>query len=290
MRTDLIAQTLTFGLLYGLLAAGFSVVYRATNVFNFAQGELVMLGGMLSAVFVGSLSGNVLVAAALAVAAVAALSLLTEAVAVRPVQRRDPSSHMWVISTLAVSLLLGDLAGKAWDQDPRFVKAPLGLSTTADGPLGMSSYAIAMVVVTAALLIGIESFYRSRWGRATLAVAENREAALLQGIRPAAIARLSFAVGGVLAGLAGFMVAPILYASIDLGPLLLIKGFMAAAVGGVGNTRGGLVGGLLIAAGEAVTAAYLAPGYQSTVTFVILLAVLLVRPQGLLGHTGGTRV
>lgn len=291
IRGDVIVYTLTYGSFYGLLAAGISVAYRATNVFNFAQGGLVMLGGMMTTVFVGMSTHNVLLAGLAAVVVVAAVALATEEIAVRPVQRRDPNSHMWVISTLGVSLILDDIAGKVWDSDPRFVKAPFGLSTKrADGPFGMSVYEIVLVAFVIVLLVALEFFYRTRWGRATLAVAENREAALLRGIRPLAISRLAFIVSGLLAGLGGFLIAPVLYASITLGPLMLIKGFMAAAVGGVGNTRGGLIGGLLIAGSEAVTGAYLSPGYQSTVTFLVLLVVLLVRPTGLFKTVGTVRV
>jgi branched-chain amino acid transport system permease protein len=291
VRSDVVIYTLTYGAFYGLLAAGISVTFRATNVFNFAQGGLVMLGGMMTTVFVGMLSGNIVLAGLAALVVVVAVSLATELIAVWPVQRRDPNTHMWVISTLGVSLLIDDIVGKAWDADPRFVKAPFGLSTNrADGPFGMSVYEIVLVVFVIVLLVGLEGFYRTRWGRATLAVAENREAALLRGIRPGAISRLAFMVSGLLAGLAGFLIAPVLYASITLGPLMLIKGFMAAAVGGVGNTRGGLIGGLMIAASEAFTGAYLSPGYQSTITFLILLVVLLVRPTGLFKTMGTARV
>ncbi|WP_116996755.1 branched-chain amino acid ABC transporter permease [Desertimonas flava] len=290
MLNDVIAQTLLYGVFYGLLASSFSIVYRATNVFNFAQGELVMLGGMLTAQFLVSIHGNVLIAGALALVGVAAIGLLTDAAAIRPVQRRDPQSHMWVISTLAVSLLIGDIAGKYWDTDPRFTNPPLGLSTRGDWPLGLSQYAVAMMVFIVLILIGIDLFDRSRWGRATLAVAENREAAMLRGIRPQLVGRLALIGGSVVGGLAGLLISPILYASIALGPMMLIKGFMAAGIGGIGNPRGGLIGGLLIALAEAVTATYFSPGYQSVITFALLLAVLMVRPQGLMSTAGAVRV
>ncbi len=130
-------------------------------------------------------------------------------------------------------------------------------------------------------MIGIDRLYRSLWGKAALAVAEDREAALLRGIDPAAISRWSFAFGGAFAALTGYLAAPVLSASTTLGGILLLKGFAAAAIGGLGSNRGALAAGYLIGLAEAASSLWLSPGYHNAVMLVLVLIVLLARPGGL---------
>ena len=120
-------------------------------------------------------------------------------------------------------------------------------------------------------------------GKAILAIAEDREATLLLGVEPRRLARISFAISGGVAALVGILAGPILYASIPLGGLMLIKGFEVAAIGGIGVNRGAILGGYVLGIMELVTASELSPGYQDAVTFLVMLVVLLVRPQGLFG-------
>lgn len=286
MDLDLFVGGLTAGSLYALVAMGFNILYRPTNVFNFAQGDLVMLGAMLGATVMTVLGMPWFVGAALAMLAVAVLAFIEERIAVAPVLNRSATGHGWVITTLAVSMIFANLVGLAWGPDPIAVKPPAPLSTETFDLLGanVSSYQIAIVVLTLALILGVEAFYGTRAGKAVLAVAEDRDAALLRGINPNRLSSWSFFLGGAIAALTGVLAAPLLYASTGLGPALLLKGFAAAAVGGIGNNRGALLAGYIIGIAEALAAAVLSPGYQLAATFAVMLVILLIRPHGLFGR------
>lgn len=288
MWIDVIVSGLTAGSLYCLVAVGFNILYRPTKVFNFAQGDLVMVGSMASALLMTQLHWPWFAALAAAMTAVALLALLEERVAVAPVLKRSSSGTAWIITTLAVSMIVTNLVGKLWGADPIVVPAPLPLSndTLATGALAaagvaISSYQIALIVLTILLVVVVEKVYGSLWGKGAMAVAEDRDAALLRGIDPISIGRWSFALGGAFAALTGALASPILSASTTLGGLLLLKGFAAAAIGGLGSNRGALLAGYAIGLTEAASALLLSPGYHNAVMLVLVLAILLVKPGGL---------
>jgi len=197
-----------------------------------------------------------------------------------------------VVSTLATSLIISNLVGRFWGPDPILVKppAPLSMDALEIGSSRISSYEIALVVLTLILVAVVERVYRTLKGKAVMAVAEDREAALLRGIDPNSLSRWSFFLGAAFAAMTGILAAPILYASTSLGPDLLLKGFAAAAVGSIGNNRGALVAGYMIGVTEAFGASLLSPGYQEAVIFVVVLAVLLMKPEGLFGSPNARTV
>lgn len=283
MWIDVVVSGLTAGSLYCLVAVGFNILYRPTKVFNFAQGDLVMVGAMGSALLMTQWHWPWVPAFAAAAAAVALLALLEERVAVAPVLRRSASGTGWIITTLAVAMIMTNVVGKVWGADPIVVPAPAPLSNDMLGlsAVNISSYQVALIVLTIALVAVVELLYASLWGKATLAVAEDRDAALLRGIDPVAISRWSFALGGAFAALTGALAAPVLSASTGLGAMLLLKGFAAAAIGGLGSNRGALLAGYLIGMAEAASALLLSPGYHNAVMLVLVLAVLLAKPGGL---------
>jgi branched-chain amino acid transport system permease protein len=284
MDLDIIPSGLAAGSLYALVAVGFNILYRPTNVFNFAQGDLVMLGAMTSASAIAA--GFPWFAALLAAAGlVGVIGLAENVVAVAPVVRRSSVSHAWIISTLAYSLIIDNLVGHVWGPDPIRVDPPWPFSVTSFMLAGMrtSSYQLALIVMTGVMILGIEQFYRTRAGKAVRAVAEDRDAALLRGINPDALSRWSFFLGAGFAAMTGLLASPTMYASTQLGPSLLVKGFEAAAVGGIGNNRGALIAGWILGLAEAFGGSVLSPGYQAASTFVLLLVILLIQPRGLFG-------
>jgi branched-chain amino acid transport system permease protein len=283
MWLDVIVSGLTAGSLYCLVAVGFNILYRPTKVFNFAQGDLVMVGSMASALLMTQLHWPWVAAFAAAAAVVALLALLEERVAVAPVLRRSNSGTAWIITTLAVAMIMSNIVGKIWGADPIVVNAPAPLSNDVLPLTGISvsSYQIALIVLTVLLVCIVELLYGSLWGKATLAVAEDRDAALLRGIDPGSISRWSFALGGAFAALTGALASPVLSASTTLGGMLLLKGFAAAAIGGLGSNRGALIAGYMIGMTEAASALLLSPGYHNAVMLVLVLAILLARPGGL---------
>ncbi|MGD0184420.1 MAG: branched-chain amino acid ABC transporter permease [Roseiarcus sp.] len=287
MIADILVSGVPLGCLYALVAVSYNILYRPTNVFNFAQGDLVTIGALLTASFLNrSLVWPLALLAAAAI--VGAIALLEEVVAVSPILRRSPGGGAWVITTLAFSLILTNLVGKYWGMDPVFVSAPWPLSAdpfTIHG-VQISSYQIALVAISAAIVLAVEALYRTRTGKAIMAVAENRDAALLRGVDPSALSRWSFIAGGALAAATGYLAAPLIPASPALGVALLVKGFAAAALGGLGNNKGALIAGLIIGVTEATGSAYFTAGYQQTIILVVVLAILLIRPQGLFGAAG----
>jgi branched-chain amino acid transport system permease protein len=292
MDFDVVAHGIVAGSIYALVAVSFNILYRPTNVFNFAQGELVMLGAMIFA-SVTSLSGMPwVVAFAATLVAVGLIGLIEERIAVAPILARSQTGTGWVITTLAMSLIISNLVGRFWGPDPILVKPPepLSLETFDFGPSHVSSYEIALVLIAIVLVGIVETAYRTLMGKAVMAVAEDREAALLRGIDPGRLSRWSFFLGAAFAAMTGILAAPILYASTSLGPDLLLKGFAAAAVGSIGNNRGALIAGYIIGVTEAVGASLLSPGYQEAVIFTVVLTILLVRPQGLFGSPNARTV
>lgn len=287
MFADILITGLPAGCLYALVAASFNILYRPTNVFNFAQGDLVMLGAMFFVTLTATGWMPWQVALLCGIAAVGLLAVVIERVAVAPLLRRSAQGHGhgWIITTLAVSMIIANIAGKVWGADPIPVLAPFGLGTEPSniGGLLIPSYQVALVVLTLVLIAGIEALYRTRMGRAVMGVAENRDTALLRGINPASLSVWSFFLGGAFAGLTGYLATPILFASTSLGAALLLKGFAAAALGGLGSNRGALVAGLVIGLTESVSATFLSAGYQNAVILAVVLTVLLVRPQGIFG-------
>jgi branched-chain amino acid transport system permease protein len=283
MWLDALVSGLTAGSLYGLVAVGFNILYRPTKVFNFAQGDLVMLGAMAAALLITQARWHWTLAVAAAALGIGALALLEERIAVTPVLKRSAHGTGWIITTLAVSMILTNLVGKLIGVDPIVVPAPWPLSTEVLPWQGVSvsSWQIALVALSIALVFLIERLYRSLWGKAALAVAEDRDAAMLRGIDPVAISRWSWALGGAVAALTGYLAAPVLNASTALGGALLLKGFAAAAIGGLGSNRGALLAGWVIGLAEALSAQWLSPGYHNAVMLVLVLGILLVRPGGL---------
>ncbi|GAA4289174.1 branched-chain amino acid ABC transporter permease [Actinomadura luteofluorescens] len=284
MIADILVAGLVFGSLYGLVAMGFNVLHRPTNVVNFAQGELIMIGAMLMAATpIGGLPWAV--AAACVMAVVAVVALAEERVAVTPVLRRSSHAAGWVITTLAFSLLIAEAAGRLWTDQPSTVAPPWPLSMDVEHVAGFrfSSYQVGVVVVAVAAVLLLGLLDRSRLGTALRAVAADRDGARLRGIDPTALTRRSFLLGGALAGLTRVLTAPLLMASVTMGLGLLIKGFAALAVGGIGDNRGVLVAGWVLGTVEAAGAAYASPGSQSVVLFAAMLLILLIRPNGLRG-------
>jgi branched-chain amino acid transport system permease protein len=292
MDIDVFAHGIVAGSLYALVAVSFNVLYRPTNVFNFAQGELVMLGAMIFASFTSIAGMPWLVAFAATLLAVGCIGLVEERIAVAPILARSQTGTGWVITTLATSLIISNLVGRFWGPDPILVKPPalLSMESLDIASSRISSYEIALVLLTLVLVAIVERVYRTLKGKAVMAVAEDREAALLRGIDPGSLGRWSFFLGAAFAAMTGVLAAPILYASTSLGPDLLLKGFAAAAVGSIGNNRGALIAGYVIGVTDAVGASLLSPGYQEAVIFMVVLAVLLLKPEGLFGSPNARTV
>ena len=279
---------LTVGAVYALVALGFTLIYNASDVVNFAQGEFVMLGGMIT--FFAWQAGIPLpLAALLAILAAATIGVLLNKLAIEPA-RGAPVASL-IIITIGASIFLRGSAQLVFDKQlhrfPSFSgDDPLRVFGATILPQGLWVIAGAVAIFLVLWLF----FARTLTGKAVLATANNRIAASLVGINPNHMMTLSFAVSAAIGALAGVLVTPITLTSYDLGVAMALKGFAAAMLGGMGVPAGALAGGLLLGLIEALTAGYVSSVYKDAVAFVLILVILFARPQGLFGRKAMDRV
>jgi branched-chain amino acid transport system permease protein len=277
---------LTVGAIYALVALGFAIIYNASHVLNFAQGEFVMIGGMAAAGFVEA--GLPLpLAALLAVGGAMLVGLALEKLAIETA--RGASVVTLIIITIGASILLRGLASLLWDKKihslPAFSgEAPLKLGGATLLP--QTLWVLGVTLVTVALLWWF--FNRTLTGKAILAVSHNRLAAQLMGISVRRVLLVSFGLSAALGALAGVLIAPISFTSWDVGVMLGLKGFAAAILGGMGSGPGAIIGGLALGLIESLGAGYLSSAYKDVFAFVIILAALIFLPDGLAGRRRAT--
>ncbi len=279
---------ITVGATYALAALGFTLIYNASNVINFAQGEFIMLGGML-AVFFSQAGLPMPLALALAIAVPALVGILVEKLAIEPVKGAEQVTL--IIITIGASLVIRGLIqvwlGKNAFSLPAF---------SGDEPLQLLGATLMpqslwVLGVTALVVVALWYFFtRTLHGKAMLATSHNRLAAELVGINTDWVLLLSFALSAALGALGGILVTPITLTSYDVGIMLGLKGFVAAVVGGLGNGLGAVVGGLLVGILEAMGAGYISSSYKDAMPFVLILLILFFMPRGLFGGRSTDRV
>jgi branched-chain amino acid transport system permease protein len=279
----------TLGSTYGLAGLGFTVIFNTTEIINFAQGEFVMLGGML-AVFAIRWAGLPLaLAVPLAICLTTLVGVAVDRLTIRPVRGR--SVIVLIIITIGVSIVLRGAAMLLFGKDtyalPGFSGGePLAL-------LGASFLPQSLWVggITLCTLVAMKLYFdRTISGKAMLACACDRKAASLMGINVDTMVTLSFAFSALVGALGGAILAPITLTSYDVGILLGLKGFAACILGGLGNPFGAVAGGVILGVLESLSAGLISSGYKDAVAFVILLALLFVRPSGLFGRRSAERV
>jgi branched-chain amino acid transport system permease protein len=279
---------LTVGAVYALVALGFTLIYNASDVINFAQGEFVMLGGMTT-VFLGIAGVPLPLAAALAIVVTVAAGVALHRLAIEPA--RGSSTVVLIIITIGASIFLRGAAQVVFDK--RFHSLPPWFG---DDPIRVGGAAIlpqSLVVLAGAVVIVVLLWAfidRTLFGKAIVATAANRLAARLVGINTRRIVGVSFAISAAIGAVAGILITPITLTSYDVGTLLALKGFAAAMLGGIGSAVGAVAGGLLLGLLEAFAAGYLSSQYKDAVAFIVILLVLLVVPRGLLGKPSVERV
>lgn len=279
---------LTVGAIYALVALGFTLIYKASDIINFAQGEFVMLGGMTT-VFAAQAGIPLPFAALLAVIATTAIGLALHRFAVAPARGAAPVALIMI--TIGASIFLRGVAQIVFDK--RFHSLP---SLFGNDPIKFGGAAILpqslVVLASAALIVFVLWLFieRTMLGKAVIATAANRLAARLIGVDTRSIVDFSFAVSATIGAIAGILITPIALTSYDAGTLLALKGFAAAMLGGIGSAPGAVVGGLLIGMIEALSAGYVSSNYKDAVAFLTILGVLIFIPHGLFGRAKVERV
>jgi len=279
---------LTVGAVYALVALGFTIIYNASDVVNFAQGEFVMLGGMIT-VFANMAGLPIPLAALIAIAVTAAAGVALNKLAIEPA-RGAPVVSL-IIITIGASIFIRGVAQLVFDK--QLHRFPAFTGDTPIQVMGATILPQALWVLFGALVVfaGLWAFFtKTLTGKAVLATSNNRLAAQLVGINVNWVMTLSFALSAAIGALAGVLVTPITNTSYDVGIALALKGFAAAMLGGMGNPVGALVGGLLLGLIEALTAGYISSVYKDAAAFVVILLVLFFMPRGIFGKSSTDRV
>jgi branched-chain amino acid transport system permease protein len=287
---------LMLGCIYGLIAMGFVIVFKATNVVNFAHASVVMLGAFLVAKWHGSLGFFGAIGAAAVACALAAVAL--DLAFLRPLRERVRGVDALAIMTIALNILLGTELVRVVGNDLLPSGAPWGADTTNLFGAAIPQARIAAAVI-ALVLMGLfyVVFTRSNWGVAMRAAASDPEAAALMGIRLGRVAGGSWAVAGALAAIGGaFFVSFPAGGVSNVTGLLALSAIPVAVLGGLDSTAGAIVAGLVIGVAQQLTAGYqdelsfLGRGLSNVIPYVVLFVVLLWRPTGLFGTRELTRV
>jgi branched-chain amino acid transport system permease protein len=293
---QLVISGLMLGCIYGLIAMGFVIVFKATNVVNFAHASVVMLGAFLVAKWHGSLGFFGSIGAAALVCALAAVAL--DIAFLRPLRNRVRGVDALAIMTIALNILLGTALVRAVGNDLLPSGAPWGANTTHVFGAAIPQARIGAAVV-ALVLIGIfyVVFTRTNWGVAMRAAASDQEAAALMGIRLGLVAGGAWAVAGALAAIGGaFFVSFPAGGVSNVTGLLALSAIPVAVLGGLDSTAGAIVAGLVIGVAQELAAGYqdnlsfLGRGLSNVIPYVVLFVVLLWRPSGLFGTRELTRV
>lgn len=279
---------LTIGAIYALVALGFTLIYNASDVINFAQGEFVMIGGMVT--FFALAAGVPLpLAALLAVTTAVLVGLCLYRFAIQPA--RNATAVTLIIITIGASIFLRGVASVLFDKN--FHSYP-GFAGANPLQIGGASVLPQSLIV----LIGVGAIVLALWllmsktlvGKAIIATAANKSAAQLVGVNTGWIIALSFAASAAIGAIGGILATPITLTNYDVGTLLALKGFAAAMLGGMGSPIGAVAGGLIVGLLESFGAGYLSSAYKDAIAFVVILAVLFVMPQGLFGRASVERV
>lgn len=278
----------TVGAIYALAALGFTLIYNASHVINFAQGEFIMIGGMLTWAFVDA-GLPMPLAVALAIAVAALVGMLVVRLAIEPAKGADVVGL--IIITIGVSLVIRGLAQVWLGKETHSVAAFSTSEPIAVLGASLLPQSLWVLGVTGAVVAALWWFFaRTILGKAILATAFDSLAARLVGINTRLVLYLSFALSAALGALGGILVAPITMTSYDVGIMLGLKGFVAAVLGGLGSGLGAVVGGIIVGLMEAMAAGYISSAYKDAVPFLLILAILFFLPRGLFGAKVTERV
>ena len=279
---------LTSGAIYALVGLGFSIIYNASHVINFAQGEFMVIGGM-STVALTAAGLPLPLAAILAILVTMAVGTALAKFAIQPA--KDADVVALIIITIGASIFLRGVVQLIFGKDIHSLSA-----FTGETPLNLMGATLLpqslwVMGVSAGLIVIMAWFFNATLaGKAMLATAYNSLAARLMGVDTKWVLLSAFGLSAMLGAVGGIVVTPITFVSYESGIMLGLKGFSAAVLGGLGNGFGAVIGGLTLGIVEALSAGYLSSAYKDAIAFIIILVVLVARPNGLFGKKGIDRV
>jgi branched-chain amino acid transport system permease protein len=286
-----IAQMLTnavvAGVIYALIALGFTLIFGIARVVNFAHGEIYMLGAFLTFYIVAILKLPYVIGVIIAAVILSIIGIILERILfrrIRPSEVGTTEEFPTVALTLALALILPSLATVTFGASEKGVSSNI-VGVLRIGGVSLPYERIIIVIIGLLMFLGLLLFIlRHKEGQALNAVAQNPEAALMQGISLNRAASLSFAIGLGLAGASGGLLAPLYYVEPSIGPPALLKTFIVVILGGIGSVTGTLIGGLLLGFIEVTVRVFIGGSFPMLISFVILMIVLIIKPKGILGH------
>jgi branched-chain amino acid transport system permease protein len=267
---------------YALMGIGLTLIFGIMRVVNFAHGEFYMLGAFLLFTLFGIMSVNFFAGALLAVVGVTLVGAVVERTILKPL--RDQPIEIPMLAMVALSVILQNAAILLWDPSPKTIRHPFSPIPLMLGPIHVVSIRIFAGLVAVALIVGAHLFIRkTRLGKAMRATFQDREMAELVGVDIDRVHTVTFSFGAALAGASGVLLGAIFWVYPAMGDLAALKSFAVVIMGGLGNFPGAIVGGVLLGVAESLGAGYVSSGYKDAIGFLMIIVLLLFRPQGLFG-------
>jgi branched-chain amino acid transport system permease protein len=280
---------LAMGCVYALVSFGFVLVYNAVGAVNFAHGEMVLFGGYFGLIATSWLHFPLWAALLFSLVAMAGLGLAYNRVAYYPIRHRPAATV--IIASIGMSILLRNSALALFGPDPLKLDSFLGDRVFTMGDVVVGQHHVLIIALTLILFLGLSFLFdRTSIGRKLQATAQDQEAARLMGINVNRMITLTFVLSALLASVAGFLLAPVWFLDPDVGLVVILKAFIVIVIGGFGNIRGMMAGGLFLGVVEVLVASHVTSEYRDVISFLILIAVLVALPRGFFGEKIGQKV
>lgn len=278
-----IISGVSIGSIYGLVALGFVLIYKATEVINFAQGELMMIGAFIAYTFVTYVGLSYWVAFLLTIISMGVIGLLMDRILLRPLVGEPPFSL--VMLTIGFGILARSIVSMipGWGTDTYGIITPFGDKVLRKGGIIVSWEHLSIIIMTLVLVLVFYLFFKyTKLGIAMQATSQNQLAAVYMGIGVKNVFSLTWAISAGVAAFAGILLAPITFVHMNMG-FIGLKAFPAAVLGGFSSIPGAIVGGLIIGVTESLAGVYLPIGWKDVAAWIILIGVLILKPEGLFG-------
>ena len=283
MFTRLLIAALVAGSIYGLIALGYSLIYRASGIMNLAQGDLMCLGGFLGYTFYSKLEFPFLIALALTIFCCFIVGFILEKIVIRPIFQKSTTTSVIILATVAVSYIVQSLEIIIWGAAPLSMPSFLRIETVKFMGVIYQTEAILCIGVAFITMLGVHFFMKKTpFGIAMRAAAMDPVAARSCGINVEQTTRMTWALSTAIAGLAGILVGPLYGVTTTLGTYMSAKGFASAVVGGYGDMYGAILGGGVLASLESFSAGYISSTFKQLIAYLSVLLILFVKPRGLL--------
>ncbi|MDN3015833.1 branched-chain amino acid ABC transporter permease [Neobacillus sp. NRS-1170] len=281
MFVDQLINGIVLGSIYALMAIGYTMVWNVLRFINFAHGEVYM-GGAFVSLYLLLLDTPIWLAYLGGVCAGAFLGYLMEKV-VYMRMRKAPKLNL-LIAAIGISIVLQNVAQYIWGATPERLNSPFLSKNFTIADMEINQHYVFIIILTILVMIVLELFMnRTLMGKAVQAASQDINATQLMGINANKIISITFAIGSAVGALAGILVGPVFLVYPTMGVFAGLKGFTASVMGGMGNIPGAMIAGLLLGIIESFAAGFISSGYRDAVAMVILLFILLVRPQGIFG-------